>query len=197
MAFDQRIHTIHVAAVTLAIVGLIVYGWPIGDSLGDMGFVFGAIAGVLDAGNNATKRLVKGLADRMVLVTVALIFGGLLVLIPELLSGSSWKVTSLDTTQTWQAVGWTVLYSVLIVLVSYLMLYGFGHLSMTTASVILVAEIPLTGLLAWWIYSESVNVQQVIGGCIVMAAVLFVSLDGNENGESALDEEEKIVGEIL
>ncbi|HXT15998.1 MAG TPA: DMT family transporter [Gemmatimonadaceae bacterium] len=54
--------------------------------------------------------------------------------------------------------------------------YALGHLPVTMSSVVLLAQAPLTALLAWPLLGERLRLGQVIGGALVLAGILVVNL---------------------
>lgn len=55
--------------------------------------------------------------------------------------------------------------------------YALGHLSATPSSVALLAQAPLTALLAWPLLGEPVHAWQVAGGVLVLTGILVVTVN--------------------
>jgi drug/metabolite transporter (DMT)-like permease len=53
--------------------------------------------------------------------------------------------------------------------------YALGHLPATMSSVILLAVAPLTALLAFLLFGEQMKLIQLVGGVLILAAVLVAS----------------------
>lgn len=217
-AFNEEIHKYRIASIVLAVIGVVIYGWtkseliqgrgvmtnvpfefgqwPILENWTDLGFVLGVLAGMADAANNTSKRLVKGRADRLVLTIPALLAGGFIALLLSVIKSEEWKVFDMQIHIQWHALGWLALYSVLIVAVSYLTLYGFAHLSISRGSVILVSEIPLTLLFAWIVFDEVPSSHAFLGSLIVLCAVACAAFEPLGLDEVDSESPADIPGEI-
>ena len=186
LVFKDSLSRMHLVSIAVCLLGVLIYGWPISDSWSQSGFVFGVLAGIADAVNNGTKRMVKGKADIVVLAVPTLLISGVFLFCVEWARGSSWKFSTLDTSQTWQAAGWVAVYSILMVLVAYLTLYGYGNLGMARATVIVVAEIPLVGILGWIIYDEKPSLLQIAGGMVVFFSFALSVISPSKAEQAAI-----------
>lgn len=54
--------------------------------------------------------------------------------------------------------------------------YALGHLPVTMSSIALVAQAPLTAVLAWPLLGEPIHFAQVAGGALVLAGIVVVNL---------------------
>jgi drug/metabolite transporter (DMT)-like permease len=52
------------------------------------------------------------------------------------------------------------------------MTYALGHVPVTVSSVVLLAVAPLTALLAFFLFGEAMTTLQLLGGCLILTAVL-------------------------
>ncbi|HEX4684081.1 MAG TPA: DMT family transporter [Gemmatimonadaceae bacterium] len=62
--------------------------------------------------------------------------------------------------------------------------YALGHLPVTLSSVVLLAQAPLTALLAWPLLGEPLRLAQIIGGLLVLSGI-FVVNSARRAGSSA------------
>lgn len=53
--------------------------------------------------------------------------------------------------------------------------YALGHLNVTMTSIVLLAQAPLTALLAWPLLGERIGLAQVVGGALVLAGIVVVN----------------------
>jgi drug/metabolite transporter (DMT)-like permease len=53
--------------------------------------------------------------------------------------------------------------------------HALGHLSATMSSIVLLAQAPITALLAWPLLGEPIRVSQLVGGGLVLAGILVVN----------------------
>jgi drug/metabolite transporter (DMT)-like permease len=53
--------------------------------------------------------------------------------------------------------------------------YALGHLPVTFSSVVLLAQAPLTALLAWPLLGEPLRLAQVVGGLLVLSGIFVVN----------------------
>jgi drug/metabolite transporter (DMT)-like permease len=56
-----------------------------------------------------------------------------------------------------------------------LVAHALGHLPATRSSIVLIAQAPLTALLAWPLLGEPIRVAQVAGGALVLAGIVVVN----------------------
>jgi drug/metabolite transporter (DMT)-like permease len=85
-------------------------------------------------------------------------------------------------TQTWAALIGLAL--VTQVVGHLLVAFALGHLPVTLSSIVLLAQAPITAVLAWPLLGERIHAGQVIGGVLVLAGIGVV----NVNRRVAIDE---------
>ncbi|EHQ26777.1 protein of unknown function DUF6 transmembrane [Mucilaginibacter paludis DSM 18603] len=54
--------------------------------------------------------------------------------------------------------------------------YAIRHIDSTQVSIALLSQTVATGLLAWWILGEAVNIREILGGMLVLAGIGFTFL---------------------
>jgi drug/metabolite transporter (DMT)-like permease len=58
-----------------------------------------------------------------------------------------------------------------------LVAYALGHLSVTMSSIVLLAQAPITALLAWPLLGEPIRAGQILGGALVLAGIGVVNMN--------------------
>ena len=54
--------------------------------------------------------------------------------------------------------------------------YALGHLPVTMTSIVLLAQAPITAVLAWPLLGEHIGLSQLIGGVLVLAGIVVVNV---------------------
>jgi drug/metabolite transporter (DMT)-like permease len=57
-----------------------------------------------------------------------------------------------------------------------LITYALGHLPVTMTSIVLLAQAPITAVLAWPLLGEHIGLSQLIGGVLVLAGIVVVNV---------------------
>jgi drug/metabolite transporter (DMT)-like permease len=57
-----------------------------------------------------------------------------------------------------------------------LITYALGHLPVTITSIVLLAQAPITAVLAWPLLGERVGISQLVGGLMVLAGIVLVNV---------------------
>jgi drug/metabolite transporter (DMT)-like permease len=58
-----------------------------------------------------------------------------------------------------------------------LVAHALGRIPATASSIILLAQAPITALLAWPLLGEPLHRVQILGGAFVLAGIVVVNLD--------------------
>ena len=83
---------------------------------------------------------------------------------------------------------WTALVALALVtqVVGHLLVaYALGHLSVTVSSIVLLAQAPITAVLAWPLLGEPIRLGQIVGGALVLAGIGVVNVNRRTPAESA------------
>lgn len=137
------------------------------------GDLFALIAGAFFAGYLLATERVRADMDTLTFNTLAVVGSVLTLLLVCLATGAPLGGFS---GRTWAALFGLGLISQLGAY--FALVYALGHLPATVTSVGLLAQVPLTALLAIPLLGESVTLVQIAGGVVVLAGIYVVTVTG-------------------
>jgi drug/metabolite transporter (DMT)-like permease len=155
------------SALILALTGLAVYSGAI--AAGNLGITFSILAGVCGGSNSMFSKKLAGVDRSIVLIiqyTIASLFSGLLLLI----SGDQViRAASLH------GVLLTILFALVIILGSYLTLYGFQNFDVNIGTVIMSTELVFAAVMAYFLFNEVPKVHELLGGVLIFTGSIVGS----------------------
>lgn len=135
-----------------------------------MGDVLATVAALFFAAYLMTTERVRRGMDTLTFNVLAVAGSALTLLVICLVDGAPLTGYSI---KTWTALLALGLFSQL---GAYLALvYALGHLPATITSVGLLAQVPLTAVLALFLLGEPLSTIKIVGGCVVLAGIYVVN----------------------
>ena len=141
------------------------------------GDLLALIAGAFFAGYLLATERVRAGMDTLTFSTLAIVGSAVTLLLVCLATGAPLGGFSGRT--------WATLFGLGLIsqLGAYFALvHALGHLPATVTSVGLLAQVPLTALLAIPLLGESVSLVQIAGGAVVLAGIYVVTIAGDQEG---------------
>jgi drug/metabolite transporter (DMT)-like permease len=66
--------------------------------------------------------------------------------------------------------------------------YALGHLPVTMTSIVLLAQAPLTAVIAWPVLGEPIHATQAVGGLLLLAGMVVVNLGNRKTATGSTEE---------
>lgn len=168
--FKEKLTPSKLISLILAIIGLLVFSHPINVSLASSGALYAVLAGSTYAITNTVRKLLGALNPHALLVYQYGI-GAILLSSAAILSG---EVIIKNFTLPALFVG--IIFGIILVIVGWFSLYGFNNFDLNLGTIILSSEIFFAALINVAILSEIPTGNEIIGGLIIVAAILVINL---------------------
>lgn len=154
-------------ALGFALIGLAVYSGAIAG--GNLGIIFAIVAGVCGGITSMVSKQLTGVDRGMVLIAqylVAVIFSAILMLVSgdEIIRTASLHGTVL-----------IVLFALVIILGSYLTLYGFQNFDVNIGTVIMSTELIFAAVMAYFLFHEVPKAHELLGGVFIFTGSIISS----------------------
>ena len=171
--FGERLSWAKVASLILVFLGLGLFSWPISLNNLSVSFLFGLVSGAFDATANACRKSLSGKTDRFVLTSLQML-GGVVVASLILLSRGN---SSLLPAQI-SAVSWGVglAFGLILILVNYLLLFGFEHFDLNLGTVVLSSELFVATFFGFIFFAEKPTLLEFSGEVFILLAVAVANL---------------------
>jgi drug/metabolite transporter (DMT)-like permease len=154
-------------ALAFALAGLTVYSGAILG--GNLGIILSIFAGVCGGAVSLISKQLNGI-DRISVLTIQYAIGaffaaGLMLLSrDEIVRTASLKGGML-----------TLVFALVIILGSYLTLYGFQNFDVNVGTVIMSAELIIAAIMAYFLYNEVPRAHELLGGVIIFTGSVIAS----------------------
>ncbi len=180
MFFQEQLTSKRAAGVALSIIGLFIFSEPFGaTSLNTPSVFLGAAAGLFQALALCLRRWLAEIDRSFVLAAQSLgplvVCGGYCAIF-EPISLSSFSPSILAT---------GFCYGAVVVMVSYLVLYGAQNLEIAKGSIVLSTELFWTTLVAALFLNEIPTMNEIIGCMFLFAAVATIRSDNNSTSPTS------------
>lgn len=173
--FNEPINIIKKISLSLSFLGLLIYTFPLSLSSFNTGLILALVAGSLDAIANALRKYLSNKIDRLLLIVLQM-FGMALISIPFVLFtlGNGLPTISMAT---WIVGVW---FGLMLIVVNYLLLYGFSNFDLNLGSIVLSSELFFAGAIGILLYNEMAKPQEFVGSLIIILAMAVTSIDFNK-----------------
>lgn len=168
--FKEKVTGIKLLAIGIGLVGLAMYSNSF-LSL-SLGVVTAFASGLLDGVANGIRKKLKGV-DRNVVIGISYGAGAVIALVFALFWEGGIQVHEVSTV----TILTIVLFSVLLVFLSNLLLFGFQHFDVNVGTVILACELLFATLLGYLVFGETPAPNELFGGILIFAASVIASVD--------------------
>ena len=175
LSFGERVNTYKWIAIALVTVAMLLLTRPFEGFVLELGLVFGIAAGFLQAITSKYQKILGKGSDKMSLLFVQTLGGAIAGFGGVALLGQAF-LPSLD------AFGLVVLvaFGFFFLLISYLFLVGFKYANLNTGSVLVSTELLFAPLMAFVLLSEELDMSILVGGTLMILAVVFVYLSDSK-----------------
>ncbi len=178
LLFGERMTLAKAGAMVIALAGLAMYAGSLAAF--SVGVLAGLTAGILDGIVNGLRKSLKG-ADRSAVLMVQYGVGALVAMLIALLVSERFIRT--EAAGPPDIIGpllVALVFGISLVGIGYLLLYGFGHFELNSATVLLTTEIGFAALFGYLFYGEVPSLTEAIGGFLVFSAATVAVLARSE-----------------
>lgn len=176
--FHERLHFGYWLGLAISIIGMVVlvgietlklFQLNIGD-------ILSIIASIFYAAYLLITQKIRSKIDTLTFMTLAVVSGIIILFIINIVSGTKLTGYSMNTWASFVGLG------LVTHLAGWLAInYSLGNLKAAHVSVSLLAQVPLTALLAIPLLGENLNSNQILGGILVLIGIYTVNKKRKEN----------------
>ncbi len=170
--FHEKVTIIKIMSIVLAIVGLIFFTFPFGKNPAIFGIILSLLGGCFDAITNASRKYLTKNSHRLTLVNVQMI-GAMVVGIVFGLFAHQPFIPQAITPIT---IVILIVFGISLIGISYFTLIGFGNFDLNLGTIVLSSELVFGILFGFFIYHETLNINEIIGALFVTAAIICAHL---------------------
>ena len=167
--FSEGLNRYKQIALGLTFLALILFTKPFSDFSLELGFVFGLLAGVLQAVTSMYQKQLSQTCSRVSLLFAQTIGGTVLAAAAVVYFGGSLLV-SLPTLP----LVFLIFFGVAFLLISYLFLVGFKYANLNTGSVLISTELLFAPAFAFLLLAEVPSREVFFGGVVMIASLYFI-----------------------
>lgn len=168
--FKEKFTPKHILSLGLVITGLLFFVYPFGKDSLTLGILFGLIAGILEGSSHVLRKLMKDVKREIIVfyqncstVIVATIF--LLVSTEPFIRQFSIEGIII-----------AVIFGALLVVIGYLLVYGFQNFDVNWGTIILATEVFFATVINAVFLKEIPTTLEVIGGLLIFSGTIVTSL---------------------
>jgi drug/metabolite transporter (DMT)-like permease len=159
LLLKESISRSKIVALVLAILGLALYSGAIAG--GNEGIIFAIFAGLCGGTINLISKQLTGV-DRNSVLLIQYMVGTIFAVATALLSGEALiRTTSVHATLL------TIFFASVIILGSYLTLYGFQNFDVNIGTVIMSTELVFAAIMAYVLFNELPKPHELLGGLLI------------------------------
>lgn len=160
-------------SLLLVFIGLIVMNYPMSFTSLSFGFVLAFLSGATDGLANYLRKSLGGNLNKFLLVLLTAIGGVLVSGFMILLSGNNLLFMTDLPTNVWLT---GILFGGLLILVNFLLLYGFQHFDVSLGSIVLSTELFFATFFAVIVFREVPSLFEIIGGILILVGVVVPNI---------------------
>lgn len=160
-------------AFVFAVLGLVCFLYPFSITDINIGFFAAFAAGLADGAANAFRKLLSSKVDIWWLVFVTMLAGIIIAYILLVVYGQPMIALGALSGTTW-FVG--ILFGLILMLVNYLVLYGFGHFDLQLGTIVLTTELLFGAVFGFVFFQEMLKTNELVGGLLIVVAVLAANI---------------------
>jgi drug/metabolite transporter (DMT)-like permease len=168
-AFKEKLTPVKVTAIILSLIGLAMYSSALLTL--SLGVVTAVLSGLFDGVSNSIRKTLSGI-DRNSILLYQYAFGSACALLVLAIAPQG----SIRTVGIMPVVA-GVVFSLLLIGLGNLLLYGFQHFDVNVGTVILATELFFALLLGWIFFHETPAPNEVVGGVVIFAASILSAID--------------------
>ncbi|HEX8966120.1 MAG TPA: DMT family transporter [Patescibacteria group bacterium] len=169
--FDERITKVKIAGLLFAVIGLLIFTFPLSKGIFNFGFLCAIICGIFDPITNSLRKHLTPKVDKRILIIFPLLGGVLVAGIPILFSHQSlFPHMSLLGEAVALFSGFQFL------LFTYLTLVGFQNFDLNLGTIVISLELFFAPFFATIFLHEYLTVSEIIGGITIGLAIVIPHL---------------------
>ncbi|HOZ02936.1 MAG TPA: DMT family transporter [Candidatus Woesebacteria bacterium] len=173
--FKEKVDLSKKIAFGLAVIGLVIYTYPLNMSSFNLGLGLSLIAGVMDTVSNSLRKQLSNKVDRFGLVSLQLL-GMAIVSLPFVIFTLNGAMPSISPV-SWLVAIW---FGLMLMVVNYLLLYGFAKFDLNLGTIVLSSELFFVAIIGILIYNETVTITEWVGVGLIILAMVTTSVDVNK-----------------
>lgn len=155
-------------AISLSLAGLALFSGALLN--GDLGLIFGLLGGATTAICNLLAKKLKGV-DLSAILRMQFGLGTVFMIVLML----AFSPNDIVRTISLESAVLTIVFSLILILATRLVLYGFQHTDINIASVVLSSQLAFGALLGFMVYKEVPASHEIISGLLIACAAILGS----------------------
>ncbi len=168
--FNESISPIRLLSIVLAACGLwVVYGGRLVSN--DSYLLWSAAAGVGYSGWSIIPKKLVGKYSDLELNYLDMLLFSVVLFVCSVVAREVWIVPASQTVWTG-----TIGLALVWVVTGLTIIYGFARVDASLGSIVMLSEIPFALLVAYMVYAEQLTPSQLLGACIIFAAIAIPEL---------------------
>ncbi|MFA7301448.1 MAG: DMT family transporter [Candidatus Shapirobacteria bacterium] len=174
--FKEKIDKNKQIALLFILLSIVCFTNPFYNFNIQIGFIFGIISGIFQTIASSFQKIVGKSSNRISLLILQTLTG-VIVSVVSLLFFQSSLAPSLPTLP----LVITIFFGAIFLLISYLFLVGFKYVDLNVGSILVSSELFFGPFFAYLILSQRLSTNEIIGGLLILAAVIFANRQDKRN----------------
>lgn len=171
LVFNESFGLKHLLSLALVLFGLSFFVYPFSFQNFSLGLTLGLASGVLEGASHVLRRLMKDI-KREIVVFYQSLSGATVALVLLFLSGEVF-IKSFNLS----AIIVAVVFGVLLVVIGYMLVYGFGNFDVNLGTIILATELFFALVINALVLKEYPTSNELIGGILIFSGTVVASLN--------------------
>lgn len=172
--FNEKFGIKHIYALILVFAGLTFFVYPFNFETFNLGIMLGISSGVLEGASHTLRRLMKDMKREIVVFYQSL--SGVIVAAVLLLFSNEVFIREFHINSILVA----FLFGFLLVVIGYLLVYGFGNFDVNLGTIILATELFFALVINGLVLKEIPTANEIFGGILIFSGTVITSLKLNK-----------------
>ncbi len=169
---SEKLDTPKIIGLILILLSLVFFSNLPDNFSVDTGMIFGLLSGFINSIASYFKKIIKGKASVVNLTILQTFTGALVAAVAVIISGEVF-------TRTIPAgdIAISFVYGIVFLAITYLMIHGFQNFNLNLGSIVVSSELIFGPLFAVLILGEGLTTWEIVGGILVIAAIVISNID--------------------
>jgi drug/metabolite transporter (DMT)-like permease len=170
LLFNERFTPKHILSLGLVITGLLFFVYPFGKDSLTLGILFGLMAGIFEGSSHVLRKLMKDVKREVIVFyqnCSAVIIATIFVLVSTEPFMRQFSIEGIII---------AVIFGALLVVIGYLLVYGFQNFDVNWGTIILATEVFFATVINAVFLKEIPTTLEVIGGLLIFSGTIVTSL---------------------
>jgi drug/metabolite transporter (DMT)-like permease len=168
--FKEKFTPKHILSLGLVITGLLFFVYPFGKDSLTLGILFGLMAGIFEGSSHVLRKLMKDVKREVIVFyqnCSAVIIATIFVLVSTEPFMRQFSIEGIII---------AVIFGALLVVIGYLLVYGFQNFDVNWGTIILATEVFFATVINAVFLKEIPTTLEVIGGLLIFSGTIVTSL---------------------